>query len=65
MLISSAINLKVGIITGMIIGGVLAVTAKQMVENRSCMSSSSKKSSDTDQHIKDEDEPTLDEQTKN
>ena len=65
MLISSAINLKVGIITGMIIGGVLAVTAKQLVENRGCMSSSSKKSSDTDQHIKDEDEPTLDEQTKN
>ena len=65
MFITSAINLKVGIITGMIIGGVLAVTAKQLVENRGCMSSSSKKSSDTDQHIKDEDEPTLDEQTKN
>ena len=64
MLITSAINLKVGMITGMIIGGVLAVTAKQMVENRSCMSSSSKKSSDTDQHIKDEDEPTLDEHSK-
>jgi len=55
MLISSAINLKVGIITGMIIGGLLAVTAKQMVENRGCMSSSSKKSSGTDEHIKDED----------
>ena len=55
MLISSAINLKVGIITGMIIGGLLAVTAKQMVENRNCMSSSLKKSSDTDEHIKDED----------
>ena len=65
MLISSVINLKIGIITGMIIGGVLAVTAKQLVENRGCMSSSSKKSSDTDQHIKDEDEPTLDEQSKN
>ena len=60
MLISSAINLKVGIITGMIIGGVLAVTAKQMVENRSFMSNCSKKSSDTDEHIKDEDEATLD-----
>ena len=64
MFITSAINLKVGIITGMIIGGVMAVTAKQMVESRSCMSSCSKKSSDTDQHIKDEDEPTLDEQSK-
>ena len=64
MLISSAINLKVGIITGMIIGGVFAVTAKQMVENRSCMSNCSKKSSDTDEHIKDEDEATLDEHSK-
>ena len=64
MLTSSAINLKVGIITGMIIGGILAVTAKQMVGNRGCLSSSLKKSSDTDQHIKDEDEPTLDEQSK-
>ena len=64
MLISSAINLKVGIITGMIIGGVLAVTAKQMVENRGCMSSSSKKSADTDDQMKDADEPTLDEHSK-
>lgn len=64
MLISSAINLKVGIITGMIIGGVLAVTAKKMVENRSCMSNCSKKSSDTDEHIKDEDEAMLDEHSK-
>ena len=60
MLISSAINLKVGMITGMIIGGVLALTAKQMVENRSCMSKCSKKSSDTDEHIKDTDEHTKD-----
>ena len=60
MLISSAINLKVGMIKGMIIGGVLALTAKQMVENRSCMSKCSKKSSDTDEHIKDTDEHTKD-----
>ena len=60
MLIGSAINLKVGMITGMIIGGVLALTAKQMVENRSCMSKCSKKSSDTDEHIKDADEHTKD-----
>ena len=64
MLITSAINLKVGMITGMIIGGVIAVTAKQMLENRSCMSSCSKKPSDTDEEIKDEDEPTLDEHPK-
>ena len=64
MFISSAINLKVGMITGMIIGGVLALTAKQMVENRSCMSKCSKKSSDTDKHIKDADEHTIDKHTK-
>ena len=56
MLIGSTINLKVGMITGMIIGGVLALTAKQMVENRSCMSKCSKKFPDTDEHIKDADE---------
>ena len=60
MLISSAINLKVGMITGMIISGVLALTAKQMVENRSCMSKCVKESSDTDEHIKDADEHTTD-----
>ena len=60
MLISSAINLKVGMITGMIIGGVFALTAKQIVKNRSCMSKCSKKSSDTDEHIKDADEHTKD-----
>jgi ethanolamine transporter EutH len=60
MLITSAINLKVGMITGMIIGGVIAVTAKQMVENRSCMSKCSKKSSDADEHIKDKDEHSKD-----
>ena len=64
MLITSAINLKVGMITGMIIGGVFAVTARQIVENRNCMSSYSKKSSDRDEHIKDENEPTLDEHSK-
>ena len=64
MLITSAINLKVGMITGMIIGGVIAVTAKQMLENRSCMSSCSKKSSDTDENIKDVDKHTVDEHTK-
>ena len=60
MLIGSGINLKVGMITGIIIGGVLALTAKQMVENRSCMSKCSKKSPDTDEHIKDADEHTKD-----
>jgi len=38
MFITSAINLKIGIITGMIIGGAIAVTAKQIIENRRCMS---------------------------
>ena len=60
MLITSTINLKVGMITGMIVGGVIAITAKQMAENRSCVSRCSKKSSDTDEHIKDVDEHTKD-----
>jgi len=64
MLITSAINLKIGMITGMIIGGLVAVTAKQMLENRSCMSLCSKKSSDTDEHTKDVDENMVDEHTK-
>ena len=60
MLITSAINLKVGMITGMIIGGVIAVTAKQMLENRSCMSKCSNKYAGTDKEIKDADEHVKD-----
>ena len=60
MLIGSAINLKVGMITGMIIGGVLVLTAKQMVENRNCISKCSKKSPDTDENLKDAEEHTKD-----
>ena len=56
MFITSAINVKVGIITGMIIGGAIAVTAKQIIENRSCMSKCSNKFANTDQEIKDADE---------
>ena len=56
MFITNAINLKVGIITGMVIGGAIAVTAKQVLENRSCMSKRSNKSVGTDKEIKDADE---------
>ena len=56
MFITSAINVKVGIITGMIIGGAIAVTAKQIIENRSCMSKCSNKFANTDEDIKDADE---------
>lgn len=56
MFINSAINLKIGIVTGMIIGGVIAVTAKQIIENRSCMSKCSNKFANTDKEIKDADE---------
>ena len=56
MFITSAINLKVGIITGMIIGGAIAVTAKQIIENRSCMSRCSDKFANTDKEIQDTDE---------
>lgn len=53
MFITSAINVKVGIITGMIIGGAIAVTAKQVIENRNCMSKCSNKVANTDKEIKD------------
>tara|TARA_A100001011_G_scaffold351901_1_gene392346 strand:+ start:282 stop:428 length:147 start_codon:yes stop_codon:yes gene_type:complete len=43
-------------ITGMVIGGLTAVTAKQMLENRSCKLKSLKKSSDADEKMKDADE---------
>ena len=56
MFITSAINLKVGIITGMVIGGAIAFTAKQVLENRSCMSKCSNKSAAKDEEIKDTDE---------
>ena len=56
MFITSAINVKVGIITGMIIGGAIAVTAKQIIENRSCMSKCSNKFANTDKEITDADE---------
>ena len=60
MFITSAINLKVGIITGMVIGGAIAVTAKQALENRSCMSKCSNKYAGKDKEIKDEDEHVKD-----
>ena len=60
MLVTSAINLKVGIITGMIIGAAIAVTGKQMLENRTCMSKCSNKSADADDEIKDVDEHAKD-----
>ena len=53
MFINSAINLKIGIVTGMIIGGATAVTAKQIIENRSCMSKCSNKFANTGEEVKD------------
>ncbi len=56
MFITSAINLKLGVITGIIIGGAIAVTAMQISENRNCMSKCSNKSANTDKEIKEADE---------
>ena len=56
MFIISAINFKAGIITGMIIGGAIAVTAKQIIENRSCVSRCSTKFTNTGEEVKDVDE---------
>ena len=59
MFITSAINLKLGIITGVIIGGAIAVTAMQISENRNCMSKCSKKSGITDKENKEVDEQAI------
>ena len=56
MFINSAIKLKVGIITGMIIGSGIAFTAKHLIENRSCMFKCTNKLSNTDKEIEDPDE---------
>ncbi len=56
MFITSAINLKLGVITGMLIGGALAVTAMQISENRNCMSKCLNKSANTDKEFKEADE---------
>ena len=56
MFIISAINLKAGIITGMIIGGAIAVTAKQIIENRSCISKCSNRFANTGEEVKDSEE---------
>ena len=56
MFITSAINLKIGFISGMIIGGAIAVTARQIIENRNCMSKCSNKSANTDKEFKEADE---------
>ena len=53
MSIISAINLKAGIITGMIIGGAIAVTAKHLIENRGCISKCSNKFANTGEEVKD------------
>ena len=56
MFITSAINLKAGIITGMIIGGAIAVAAKQLIENRDCISKCSNKFANTGEEVKDSQE---------
>ena len=56
MFITSAINLKVGIISGIIIGSAIAFTAKHLIENRSCMVKCTNKFSNTDKEIEDPDE---------
>ena len=53
MSIISAINLKAGIITGMIIGGAIAVTTKHLIENRGCISKLSNKFANTGEEVKD------------
>ena len=56
MFITSAINLKAGIITGMIIGGAIAVAAKQLIENQGCVSKCSNKFANTSEKVEDSQE---------
>ena len=60
MFINSAINLKIGIFTGMLIGGAIAVTAKKIIENQSYMSKCSNKFANTEKEINDADEYSKD-----
>ena len=38
MFLTTAIKVKAGLITGMIVGSLLALTAQKMLENRICLS---------------------------
>ena len=42
MFLTNSIKVKVGLAAGMVVGGLLALTAKQMMENGMCMSKSHK-----------------------
>ena len=42
MFLNTSIKVKVGLAAGMVVGGLLALTAKQMMENGMCMSKSHK-----------------------
>ena len=42
MFLTNSIKVKVGLAAGMVVGGLLALTAKQMMENGMCMSKSQK-----------------------
>ncbi len=46
MFLTTAIKVKVGLATGMVIGGLLALTAKQMMKNGMCISKSHKTKND-------------------
>ena len=42
MFLTTAIKVKAGLITGMIVGSLLALTAQKMLKNRICMSKNCK-----------------------
>ena len=46
MFLTTAIKVKAGLVTGMVVGGLLALTAKQMMENGMCMSKGYKTKND-------------------
>ena len=54
MFLTTAIKVKAGLITGMIVGSLLALTAQKMLENRICMSKNCKTKNDGKTDVSDD-----------
>ena len=54
MFLTTAIKVKAGLITGMIVGSLLALTAQKMLENRICFSKNFKTKNDGKTEVSDD-----------
>ena len=54
MFLTTAIKVKVGLIAGMFVGGLLALTAQKMLENRICKSKNCKNKNDRKNDVSDD-----------